>query len=290
MIDLNQYDNKHIVKYLNTIYDQERGDIWIIMELCSRNSLRKMMEAAGRPLDEHEAAYVMKSILEGLVFLKQHKIVHRDIKAGNILVDDDGNVKLADFGISKAVEGSIKLQSTVGSPYWMAPELFQDNPRYGYEVDIWATGILCCELLEKHPPYANKMYLQAMKMIKEGEPYSLAGHKSEATHKPFSDACVDFVAKCLVKDQQKRATAEELLQHPFLQKATDLQHLMDNTYVQISETDGRNSLDIEATVRKSVEVEQNQNFFNENSVVRNEQVAQISNNGMNTIVKIDDEE
>lgn len=111
MTSLNKFDNPYIVKYIDAIYDQERGDIWVIMELCSKNSLRVLMQQANRPLDEHETAYVMKSILEGLRFLKEHHIVHRDIKAGNILVTDEGAVKIADFGISKAVENSIKLKS-----------------------------------------------------------------------------------------------------------------------------------------------------------------------------------
>lgn len=159
MMELNKYNNPFIVKYLDAIYDQEHGDIWVIMELCSKNSLRYLMTQANRPLDEHETAYVMRSLLEGLVFLKKHNIVHRDIKAGNVLVNDEGEVKIADFGISKIVEGSVKLQSSIGSPYWMAPELLGESPSYSYEVDIWAVGILCCELLEKHPPYANKMYI-----------------------------------------------------------------------------------------------------------------------------------
>lgn len=105
----------------------------------------------------------------------------------------------------------------------MAPELLQKNPEYGHEVDIWAAGILACELLEKQPPYADKIYVMAMNQIKEGPPYSLEGHKSELTYKKFSPECVDFVKRCLVKDQKQRATAEELLDHPFLKKASNLE-------------------------------------------------------------------
>lgn len=128
-----------------------------------------------------------------------------------------------------------------------------------------------------------------MKLIKDAEPYSLEGHKSEVTHKTFSPVCCDFVARCLVKNQSKRATAEELLEHPFLKKATDLQGLIDSTYNPVSDADRQNSLDIQTIVRKSVEIEGKSMNYDDSSVVRNNNTASADQDGIHTVVEVEDD-
>lgn len=152
----------------------------------------------------------MKDALKGLHYLHSLRKIHRDIKAGNILLNDKGEGKLADFGVSGQLSDTMaKRQTVIGTPFWMAPEVIQE---VGYDVkaDIWSLGITAIEIAEGKPPYANIHPMRAIFMIPSKPPPKL----SEADR--FSKEFNDFIAKCLIKNPEQRPTAADMLKHPFL--------------------------------------------------------------------------
>ena len=171
-------------------------------------------------LTESQMAYVTREMLEGLVHIHRASIIHRDLKAGNVLLTLDGGVKLADFGVSaKNKTENQKRDTFIGTPYWMAPEVvlcetFRDQP-YDFKVDIWSLGITLIEMAQMEPPYHEMSPMRVLLKIQKSEPPKL--------DKPskWSREFVDFVRLCLIKDPNKRPRAEELLEHPFVREARD---------------------------------------------------------------------
>lgn len=144
-----------ILKCIDAYDHRER--LWVFLELMDVGALTEILEAKRGNIDEKVCAYILKRTLEGLYFLHQRGIVHRDIKSDNILVNTQGDVKLADFGyatqLTRQKRGTV---SQVGTVCWMAPELISLRKKYNHAVDIWSFGIFAIEIADGEPPYINE--------------------------------------------------------------------------------------------------------------------------------------
>ncbi|CAO2583316.1 Serine/threonine-protein kinase TAO2 [Lemmus lemmus] len=180
---------------------------WLVMEYCL-GSASDLLEVHKKPLQEVEIAAVTHGALQGLAYLHSHNMIHRDVKAGNILLSEPGLVKLGDFGSASIMAPA---NSFVGTPYWMAPEviLAMDEGQYDGKVDVWSLGITCIELAERKPPLFNMNAMSALYHIAQNESPALqSGHWSEYFR--------NFVDSCLQKIPQDRPTSEVLLKHRFV--------------------------------------------------------------------------
>ncbi|KAM3616374.1 uncharacterized protein V6R79_016986 [Siganus canaliculatus] len=182
---------------------------WLVMEYCL-GSASDLLEVHKKPLQEVEIAAITHGALQGLAYLHSHNMIHRDIKAGNVLLTEPGQVKLADFGSASI---ACPANSFVGTPYWMAPEviLAMDEGQYDGKVDIWSLGITCIELAERKPPLFNMNAMSALYHIAQNESPMLQSSE-------WSDYFRNFVDSCLQKFPQDRPTSEELLKHAFVQR------------------------------------------------------------------------
>jgi len=167
-----------------------------------------------KTLNEEQIAVVMKMSLQGLEYLHHHKKIHRDIKSGNILLNHEGDCKLADFGVSAELTTTMaKRKTVIGTPYWMAPEVLQST-EYNGKADIWSLAITAIELAVGEPPHSNVHPMRAIFMIPTSEPPTLPN--PEKWSKEFND----FLKVCLVKEPDKRPSAATLLKtHPFITKS-----------------------------------------------------------------------
>jgi len=155
-------------------------------------------------------ACVLLGVIQGIIYLHSQNIIHRDLKSGNILLSEDGSVKIADFGISTQLNASVtgNAKTMIGTTYWMAPEVMSE--RYDQKIDIWSLAITAIEMAELHPPNWNLKPFQLMLKLPKDPPPTLKEPNK------FSKDFNDFLAKCLNKDSTKRPSAIQLLQHPFV--------------------------------------------------------------------------
>uniref|UniRef100_A0AAR2JFJ8 non-specific serine/threonine protein kinase n=1 Tax=Pygocentrus nattereri TaxID=42514 RepID=A0AAR2JFJ8_PYGNA len=191
---------------------------WLVMEYCL-GSASDLLEVHKKPLQEVEIAAITHGALQGLAYLHSHNMIHRDVKAGNILLTEPGQVKLGDFGSASIVAPA---NSFVGTPYWMAPEviLAMDEGQYDGKVDVWSLGITCIELAERKPPLFNMNAMSALYHIAQNESPILASNH-------WSDYFRNFVDSCLQKIPQDRPTSDVLLNHRFLCRERPLSVVMD---------------------------------------------------------------
>uniref|UniRef100_A0A8K9XKJ8 non-specific serine/threonine protein kinase n=1 Tax=Oncorhynchus mykiss TaxID=8022 RepID=A0A8K9XKJ8_ONCMY len=186
---------------------------WLVMEYCKNFFLKTT------PLQEMEIAAITHGALQGLAYLHSHNMIHRDIKAGNILLTEPGQVKLADFGSASIASPA---NSFVGTPYWMAPEviLAMDEGQYDGKVDVWSLGITCVELAERKPPLFNMNAMSALYHIAQNESPTLQS-------RDWTDYFRNFVDSCLQKIPQDRPHSDHLLNHVFVQRERPDSVLMD---------------------------------------------------------------
>jgi len=207
----------YVVRYYGA-YKKENY-LMIVMEYCDGGSVLDVMQTTNTGLTEPQIASICYHSLRGLSYMHSHKILHRDIKAGNILLTGDGKAKLADFGVSTKLMTTIQKHKTVvGSPYWMSPEVIvAQNGANGYDhkADIWSLGITAIEMAETKPPHYDINPLRVIFVIPNRVPPTLTKPDQWSTN--FQD----FVAKCLAKNQSERPSAAELLQHPFILSAAE---------------------------------------------------------------------
>ncbi|XP_030747387.1 serine/threonine-protein kinase Tao isoform X1 [Sitophilus oryzae] len=191
---------------------------WLVMEYCL-GSASDILEVHKRPLREEEISAICDGVLRGLSYLHQFGRIHRDVKAGNILLTENGTVKLADFG-----SASIKCpaNSFVGTPYWMAPEviLAMDEGQYDGKVDVWSLGITCIELAERKPPYFNMNAMSALYHIAQNDSPVLSSSE-------WSNVFKYFVEACLQKSPHMRPSSQELLSHHFVARNRSTNVLID---------------------------------------------------------------
>ncbi|KAM4578537.1 serine/threonine-protein kinase TAO3 isoform 2-T3 [Fundulus diaphanus] len=191
---------------------------WLVMEYCL-GSASDLLEVHKKPLQEMEIAAITHGALLGLAYLHSHNMIHRDVKAGNILLTELGQVKLADFGSASIASPA---NSFVGTPYWMAPEviLAMDEGQYEGKVDIWSLGITCIELAERKPPLFNMNAMSALYHIAQNDSPTLQSNE-------WSDAFRNFIDFCLLKIPQDRPSSGELLRHEFVRRERSSRILVD---------------------------------------------------------------
>ncbi|XP_076437179.1 serine/threonine-protein kinase 10-like [Babylonia areolata] len=193
------------------------GKLWMFLEFCGGGALDSIMVDLEQHMTEAQICYVCHEMCVALDFLHNHRVIHRDIKAGNVLLTIDGEVKLADFGVSaKNTQTHQKRDTFIGTPYWMAPEVIlcetlKDTP-YDFKADIWSLGITLIEFAQIEPPNKEMHPMRVLIKIHKSEPPTL--EKPRKWSKEFKE----FIAKCLIKDPKMRPTAAELLELPFLKR------------------------------------------------------------------------
>ncbi|CAB3362768.1 Hypothetical predicted protein [Cloeon dipterum] len=202
------------------------GKLWMLIEYCDGGALDSIMIELEKPLTEQQIAYVCQMMVRGLDFLHKAKVIHRDLKAGNVLLTMAGGVKLADFGVSAKNKFTLQKHDTfIGTPYWMAPEVvlcetFRDNP-YDFKVDIWSLGITLIEFAQMEPPNHEMSPMRVLLKIQKSEPPKL--DQPSKWSKDFND----FIAACLIKDPVQRPLAETLLKLPFIDCKLDSKPIRD---------------------------------------------------------------
>ena len=207
---LKQCNSPYIIHYYGSYIKNKT--IWIIIEYCDAGSVLDLMRISNKNLNEQQIASIISMVLKGLIFLHEQKKIHRDIKAGNILLSNNGYAKLGDFGVSAELMHSFsKKVSKIGTPYWMSPEVISQN-KYDCKCDIWSLGITCIELAEGEPPYSEVRTFLVMKKIINNPPKGLSN--PELWTQEFND----FVGKCLTFEPEKRPSAKTLIKHDFIKK------------------------------------------------------------------------
>ncbi|XP_040158209.1 serine/threonine-protein kinase 3 [Anopheles arabiensis] len=208
---MQQCDSPYVVKYYGSYF--KNTDLWIVMEYCGAGSVSDIMRLRKKTLSEDEIATILIDTLKGLEYLHLRRKIHRDIKAGNILLNSEGHAKLADFGVAGQLTDTMAKRNTViGTPFWMAPEVIEE---IGYDcvADIWSLGITALEMAEGKPPYGDIHPMRAIFMIPTKPPPSFRDPDI------WSPEFIDFVSLCLVKNPEERATATDLLAHEFIRNA-----------------------------------------------------------------------
>ncbi|AQK63632.1 Mitogen-activated protein kinase kinase kinase 1 [Zea mays] len=203
---LGQFEHENIVQYYGT--DKEESKLYIFIELVTQGSLSSLYQKY--KLRESQVSAYTRQILNGLVYLHERNVVHRDIKCANILVHANGSVKLADFGLAKEMSKINMLRSCKGSVYWMAPEVINPKKMYGPSADIWSLGCTVLEMLTRQIPFPNIEWTNAFFMIGRGEQPTIPCYLSKEAQ--------DFIGQCVRVDPESRPSASQLLEHPFVNR------------------------------------------------------------------------
>ena len=182
--------------------------LWIIMEYCAGGSLRSLLRPG--KIDEKYIGVIMRELLVALKYIHKDNVIHRDIKAANVLITNEGSVKLCDFGVAAQLnQSTLRRQTMAGTPYWMAPEVIMEGVYYDTKVDIWSLGITAYEIATGNPPYCEVEALRAMQLITKSKPPRLESRS-------YTPLLKEFIALCLDEDPKERLSAEELSKTKFI--------------------------------------------------------------------------
>ena len=204
------------------------SEIWMVTDVMGKGSclsaIKSLNDVGIRGMDEVSVKYVIGETVKGLVYLHGNRHIHRDVKAGNILLGTMGGVKLADFGVSRWMQsstgsGRVNTKTFVGTPCWMAPEVMEQVDGYDYKADVWSLGITCLELCMGSAPYAHFPPMKVLLLTIQDEPPGFDSYASNGDAARYGKDLKDFVQGCLKKDVQKRMGSEELERHKFLKFA-----------------------------------------------------------------------
>ncbi|PLB54237.1 ste20-like serine/threonine protein kinase [Aspergillus steynii IBT 23096] len=232
---LSELNSPYVTKYHGSFL--KGSSLWIVMEFCSGGSCSDLMRAG--KLTEDYITIILRELLRGLDYLHSDKKLHRDIKAANILLTANGQVKLADFGVSSQLSATMTKKNTfVGTPFWMAPEVIKQSG-YDYKADIWSLGITAIELANGEPPYSDIHPMKVLFLIPKNPPPTLHGN--------YSRAFKNFVELCLRRDPRERPSAKELLEHPFIKRGRRTTYLTEliETYERWNMKNGNKNADDE---------------------------------------------
>ncbi|CAO3570052.1 unnamed protein product [Mortierella alpina] len=207
---LKNCDSQNITRYHGSYLNGTK--LWIVMDYAAGGSIRSLLQALVR-IDEKSIAVIAREVLQALGYLHKHGIIHRDIKAANILLTDKGRVQLCDFGVAGQVTmNSLKRNSFVGTPYWMAPEVIKEGQTYDCKADIWSFGITVYEIATGNPPFANENPVRAVSLIPMSRPAQLEGD--------WSAIMKEFVALCLHEEPNERPSADDLLKTKWIKNTS----------------------------------------------------------------------
>ncbi|KCV72453.1 STE/STE20/MST protein kinase [Fonticula alba] len=234
---MNGCRSKYIVQFYGSYFKDQH--LWIVIEYCGAGAVSDVMRIHRSPLTEKQIAVICRDALNGLVYLHGLRKIHRDIKAGNILLNSQGVAKLADFGVTGQLsDDMVKRNTVIGTPFWMAPEVIEEVG-YNELADVWSLGITLIEMADGFPPYHKINPMRAVFLIPTKPPPTVSDPSK------FSPAFNDFVASCLVKSPAQRPSAESLLSHEFITQCPPravLNELVQSTLERISEAGGLNNL------------------------------------------------
>lgn len=228
----------HVLPVLGSFVQSSK--LWIVTPYLSAGSCLDIMRTAyAEGFDEISIATVLKQALQGLEYLHKNDLIHRDVKAGNLLVAEDGLVQLADFGVSATLMDGGERKGTrktfVGTPCWMAPEVMEQSG-YNYKADIWSFGITAIELATGHAPFAKYPPIKVLMLTLQNEPPTL--DRDHTKHK-YSKTFKEMIDSCLQKDHQKRLPADKLLAHPFFKQAKKKEYLTKTLLANLPEVTQR---------------------------------------------------
>eukprot|EP01117_Protostelium_nocturnum_P000121 TRINITY_DN101_c0_g2_i1.p1 TRINITY_DN101_c0_g2~~TRINITY_DN101_c0_g2_i1.p1 ORF type:complete len:699 (-),score=259.91 TRINITY_DN101_c0_g2_i1:16-2112(-) len=213
---MSQCKSRFIVTYYGSCWNQAGREIWLVMEYCSGGAVSNIINKIKRSMTEMEIGIIVEAALMALDYLHSSGKIHRDIKPDNILINSKGHPKLADFGVTGELSGNKqKMETVIGTPFFMAPEIILNTDGYNAKVDIWALGISVLEMADQKIPYHDCNPMRAVYLISHEPPPTL---KDESA---WSPEFVDFTRSCLFKDPDQRADSQTLLKHPFVIKYKD---------------------------------------------------------------------